>query len=71
LGGTVLIRGDAFILQSVDGRLNGLGIEHLEVQFQFLHHVLKVSFLILLIINDKIPLEAEGLDMSPQDTYAG
>jgi hypothetical protein len=67
----VLIRCDAFVLQLIDGGLDGSGIEHPEVHVQFLHYGLEVAFLILLIINDKISLKAQGLDMAPQDAGAG
>jgi hypothetical protein len=67
----VLIRCDAFVLQLIDGGLDRSGIEHAEVHVQFLHHGLEVAFLILPIINDKISLKAQGLDMAPQDAGAG
>jgi hypothetical protein len=67
----VLIRCDAFVLQLIDGGLDGSGVEHPEVHVQFLHHGLEVALLILLIINDKISLKAQGLDMAPQDAGAG
>jgi len=67
----VLIRCDAFVLQLVDRGLDRSGVEHPEVHVQFLHHSLEVPFLILLIINDKISLKAQGLDMAPQDAGAG
>jgi hypothetical protein len=67
----VLIRCDAFVLQLIDGGLDRSGVEHPEVHVQFLHHGLEVAFLILFIINDKISLKAQGLDMAPQDAGAG
>jgi hypothetical protein len=67
----VFIRCDAFVLQLIDRGLDCSGVEHPEVDVQFLHHGFEVAFLVLRIINDKISLKAQGLDMAPQDAGAG
>ncbi len=68
LGGTILIRRDSFVLQPVDRGLHGPGVKHLEVKIQFFHDGFQMPFLILLIIDDKIPLKTQVIDMLSQDS---
>ncbi|MMZ62024.1 hypothetical protein D1872_242080 [compost metagenome] len=66
----ILLRCDKFVLRGADHRLNGLRLELLRVDVQFLHNVADNGELVGRIQNGKIRRKPDALDIAPQDPHA-